>query len=206
IAMNSGRAAVSRFARKPAEPLSGGFKSGQFQVLPLTKTTKAKRGTCWADLNGDKLPDLLVAEPDSGQLTIYLQKADGTLPVGKTFSTFTGVSEIAVAANETEGAEVYLLSPDERQVGVTHYDKQGRLPFPSVIPMDGKPLAMAVGALQKGQKPTLAVILDQDGKRVLFTRGPDGETKTQKFRESFKSNPTSLTFHDANQDGLADLV
>ncbi len=206
IAMNSGRAAVSHFVRKPAESLSGGFKSGQFQVLPLNKTTKAKRGTCWADLNGDKLPDLLVAEPDSGQITIYLQKPDGTLPVGKTFSTFTGVSEIAVAADDKDGADVYLLSPDERQVGVTHHDKQGRLPFPTVIPMEGRPLAMAVGPLQAGKSPTLAVILDQDGKRVLFTRSRDGTTKTQKLSESFKSNPASLAFHDVNQDGLADLV
>ena len=207
IAMNSGRAAVSHFVRKPAEALSGAFQSGQFQVLPLNKTTKAKRGTRWADVNGDGLPDLLVAEPDSGQISIYLQKTDGTLPVGKTFSTFTGVSDIAVVPNEKDGgADVYLLSPDERQIGVTHYDKQGRLPFPTVIPMDGKPLAMAVSAAQPGPPPMLAVILDQEGKRSLYTRGPDGATKTQKFSESFKSNPSSLAWHDVNQDGLADLV
>ena len=29
----------------------------------------------WADVNGDGLPDLLVAEPESGQISIYLQKA-----------------------------------------------------------------------------------------------------------------------------------
>src|SRR5207248_3254418 len=30
--------------------------------------------------------------------------------------------------------------------------------------------------------------------------------KTQKLSENFKSNPTMLAFHDANQDGLPDLV
>ena len=206
IAMNSGRAAVSHFGKKPAEALAGAFKQGQFQVLPLNKTTKSRRGMTWADLNGDALPDLLVAEPDSGQVTIYLQRADGSLAAGKTFSTFTGVSEIAVAPAADGGADVYLLSPDERQVGVTRYDKQGRLPFPTVIPMDGKPLAMALGPLRAGEKPTLAVVIDQDGKRALFTRAPDGKSKTQKLAESFKSNPGSVAFHDANQDGLADLV
>jgi hypothetical protein len=160
----------------------------------------------WADVNGDGLPDLLVAEPDSGQITIFLQRPDGSLPVGKMFSTFTGVSEIAAAPAEAGGADLYLLSPDERQVGVTRYDKQGRLPFPTVIPTDGKPLAMALGPMRPGEPPTLAVILDQDGKRAIFTRTPDGKTRTQKLAESFKSNPASLAFHDANQDGLADLV
>jgi len=206
IAMNSGRAAVSHFVQKPAEALAGAFKSGQFQVLPLNKTTKSRRGMTWADVNGDGLPDLLVAEPDSGQVTIYQQQTNGTLPVGKTFSTFTGVSEIAVAATAEGEADVYLLSPDERQVGVTRYDKQGRLPFPTVIPTDGKPLAMAVAPLRAGAKPTLAVIIDQDGRRALVTRAPDGKTKTQKLAESFKSNPAGISFHDANQDGLADLV
>ena len=207
IARDSGRAQISNFTRKAAESIAGSFKSGQFQVLPLNKTSKAKRGADWADLNGDGLPDLLVAEPDSGQVTVYLQQPDGSLPAGKKFSTLTGVSEVAaVSANKDQPAQVYLLSPDERQIGLTTYDKQGRMPFPTVIPTDGKPLAMTVGSLQPEQKPVLAAILDQDGKRSLITRAADGQTKTQKLNESFKSNPSSMAFHDVNQDGLADLV
>jgi hypothetical protein len=207
IARDSGRAQISHFTRKPAEALAGAFKSGQFQVLPLNKTAKAKRGADWADLNGDGLPDLLVAEPDSGQVTVYLQQPDGSLPAGKKFSTLTGVSEVAVISGDRDQpAQVYLLSPDERQIGVTTYDKQGRMPFPNVVPLDGKPLSLAVGSLQPGQKPLLAAIIDQDGKRTLVTRAPDGQAKTQKLNESFKSNPSSMAFHDVNQDGLADLV
>src|SRR5262249_43529551 len=63
IAQNSGRAAISTFNHKPAEPLSGSFRQGQLRVLPLNKTEKARRGMLWADVNGDGLPDLLVAEP-----------------------------------------------------------------------------------------------------------------------------------------------
>ena len=68
IALNSGRAQVSRFVQKPAAQLAGGFREGQFQVLPLSATDKSKRGSAWADVNGDGLADLLVAEPESGQL------------------------------------------------------------------------------------------------------------------------------------------
>ena len=207
ISQNSGRAQVSTFTRKEAEPLSGAFKQGQFQVLPLNKTTRAHRGILWADVNGDGLPDLLVAEPDSGKLTLYLQEKDGSLSAAKSFATLTGVSDVAVSDWDGDGSpEIFLLSSEEHQVGVTKLDKNGRLAFPTILPFNGKPLAMAIGPLQPGAKPTLAVILDQEGKRSLVTRTADGKTRTQKLNEDFKSNPSSMTMHDANQDGLADLV
>jgi len=207
VAQKSGRAQISNFAIKPAEPLSGDFKQGQFQVIPLNKTSKARRGVAWADINRDRLPDLLVAEADSGQLTVLFQNSDGTLAAPKTFATLTGVSEIAVADwDDDPAADIFLLSADERQVGVTHLDDKGRVPFPQIIPTEGRPLAMAVGPLQPKARPSLALILDQDGKRELQIRSADGKITSQKLADSFKSNPTTLAFHDVNQDGLNDLV
>jgi len=207
IAQKSGRAQVSTFKRKPAEPLSGALKEGQFQVLPLTRTSKARRGAVWADIDGDGLPELLVAEPDSGQLAVYFQGPDGSLGSPKKFPTLTGVSDVAVADWDGDGRpEIFLLSADERQVGVTQLDKNGRVAFPRILPTEGRPLALAVGALQPGAKPSLALILDKDDKRELQVRSADGKIVSQKLSESFKSNPTTLAFHDVNQDGLNDLV
>ena len=42
--------------------------------MPINKSDKSRRGMLWADVNGDKLPDLLVAEPESGQILIYTCK------------------------------------------------------------------------------------------------------------------------------------
>ena len=207
VAQNSGRAEVSQFTRKPAEALSGAFRRGQFQVLPLPKTDAAQRGELWADVNGDGLPDLLVAQPESGQLSVYLQQPDGALAEPKKFPCLAGISRIAVADWNSDGhPEIFLLSRDENAVGVTQFDKKGRLPFPTLIPLDGKPLVMAVGPMKPDAKPALAVIVDKDGQRSLITRTADGKTRTQKLSDSFKSNPTMLTMEDLNQDGLADLV
>ena len=207
IAQNSGRAQVSEFARKPADPLSGQFLQGQFQVLPLTRTEKARRGVLWADVNGDHLPDLLVAEPESGQLSLWLQQAGGMLGAPKIFPSLAGISEVAVGDWQGDGRpEIFLLSADERQVGVTRMDEKERVPFPTLIPMEGKPLAMAVGRLREGARPVLAVLVDREGRRSLVIRDAEGQTKSQKLSESFKSNPNTLVFHDVDQDGLADLV
>lgn len=207
IAQNSGRAQISTFNRKPAETLSGNLREGQFQVLPLNRTDRARRGLLWADVNGDGLPDLLVAQPDSGQISIYLQQKDGTLSNAKTFSTLAGITDLAVGDWDSDGnPDIFMLSEDERQIGVSRLDDKQGLPFPTLIPLGGRPLAMAVGPLKPGAKPVLAVIIDQDGKRSLVTRTADGKSKTQKLSDDFKSNPTSISFQDVDQDGLADLV
>ncbi len=208
IAQNSGRAQISEFTRQPAEKLSGNFLKGQLQILPLNKTDKARRGILWADVDGDGRQDLLVAEPESGQISICFQEKDGSLSTPKTFPTLAGISELAVADWEGDGRpEIFMLSADEKQIGVTRLDAKQRLPFPTLISLEGKPLAMAVGKLKTGAPTTLAVIVDMDGKRSLVTRTSESKTnRTQKLSESFKANPTLMAFHDVDQDGLADLV
>jgi hypothetical protein len=98
------------------------------------------------------------------------------------------------------------LSSDERQIGVTTLDDKGGIAFPTILPLDGTPLAMAIGPLQPGAKPTLAVILDEDTNRVLVLRTADGKSRAQKLSDDFKAMPASMTMFDANQDGLQDLV
>jgi hypothetical protein len=207
IVTSTGRAEVGQVTRKAAEALSGDFTKGQFQIMPLSKTDAATRGVLWADVDGDGRADLLVAEPESGQISIYLQQADGTLAPAKKFPSLAGVSQIAVGDWNGDGhPEIFLLSRDENAIGMTSFDKNGRLPFPTLLQFDGKPIAMTVGALKPGAKPTLAVIVDKDGGRTLVTKTGDGKSKTQKLSDSFKSNPTQLAIADANQDGLNDLL
>jgi hypothetical protein len=207
IALNSGRAQVSEFTKKSAEPITSNFSQGQFSVLPLNRTEKAKRGLVWADVNGDGLPDLLVAEPENGQVAIHFQQKDGSLASPQAFPSLAGINDIAVSDWDANGKpEIFLLSADEKQVGIAQLDEKQRLPFPTLLPLDGRPLVLAVGTLQEGAKPTLAVVVDLDGKRSLVTRTADGQTKSQVLSENFKSNPTTLAFHDVDQDGLMDLV
>lgn len=207
IALGSGRARMGEFVQRPAEPLAGALRQGQFSLEPLARTSKAARGLLWADINGDGWPDLLAAEPESGQFTVALGRSDGSLGAPRTFPSLTGISEIAAADWEGDGrTEIILLSPDERQVGVTRLDEQGRLPFPTLLPTEGRPLAMAVGPLRPGDRPTLVIITDDGGQRSVLFRSADGQTRRHELSREFRSNPAALAIHDADQDGLADLV
>lgn len=206
IAMNSGRAQISGFVPKSSETLAGEFRQGQLQILPLSRTTKPRRGAVWADIDADGLTDLLVAEPDSGQLSLYNQQKNGGFAPARVFATLTGVTDLGVVDNDKGGPEIYMLSPDERQVAVARYDKQGRIPFPDVIPIEGRPLTMALGARKRGGASTLALILDRDGRRSLYIREHEQEPHIRTLSESFKSNPAGMAWHDVDQDGLNDLI
>jgi hypothetical protein len=207
IAQKSGRAQISNFRPKTSEELSGAWKQGQFQMMPLVKTSRTRRGTLWADLNADGRSDLLVAEPDSGQLAMSLQQEDASFEAPKTFATLTGISELVASDWDGDGGiEVFALSTDERQVGVTSLDEKGRLGFPKIILTDGRPLVIATGKLKFDEKNVLAMITDVDGKRELQIRPSEGEPFRQKLSDSFKANPTGLIIHDVDQDGLEDLI
>lgn len=207
IAENSDRAEVSEFTQRPAKVLSGRLCQGQFQVLPLFKTSAAQRGELWVDLTGKGRPDLLVSDPDSGQISIYVQQPDGSLAPPQTFSTLAGVSQIA-EANWHRGRqpEIFLLSQSEQAVGMTQLTKGGKFPFPTLVPIDGTPLIMTVGPLRRGAKPTLCLIVDKEGQRYLMTYDVKGKTRTQKLSASFTDTPVAMMIQDVNQDGLPDLV
>ncbi|MCU0772320.1 MAG: VCBS repeat-containing protein [Verrucomicrobia bacterium] len=208
IAQQSGRAAISHFNAVDAKPLAADLAEGQLEVLPLRATDKARRGVAWGDLNGDKLADLLVAEPELGQVAVHLQQKGIGFASPKTFPCLAGVSALEVADWDGDGqAEVFLLSPDEKQVGVSRLDRKGGLPFPELIAVQGRPLAMTVGPLKPKARPRLAMLVDQEGRRSLLLRDAAGaEVLNQALDKSFRSNPAAFALHDVNQDGLADFV
>jgi hypothetical protein len=207
IAQKSGRAQVSTFRQTEAETLAGEWKQGQFEMMPLAKTGKAHRGTLWADLNGDGRSDLLVAEPENGQLALSLQNDNGSFDSPRTFATFTGITELNSEDWDGDGVpEIFVLSSDERQIGVTRLDSHGTLAFPKPLSMEGRPLAMACGKIKFGNEPSLACISDSNGTKILRIRnGKDGMFR-QKLSENFKGTPNSILIHDVDQDGLPDLI
>lgn len=207
IALKSGRAQVSHFSSKPAGSLAGEWDHGQFQLLPLTKSSKASRGLAWLDISGDGLADLLAAEPESGQLTLHLQQENGTLAAARTFPSLVGVTELAAADWDGDGRqELFLLSADEGQIGLTRFDGQGGLAFPKTLPVSGRPLALTTGALTPDAPPSLVAVVEQEGRRELRLLNSGGSARRQALDSSYKSNPVSVAVHDADQDGLADII
>lgn len=207
IAHKSGRAQISHFVQEETSAQSLRWEKEQFELLPLNRTTKSERGMAFADIDGDGLSDLLVAEPESGQITSHLQHADGSFAAPKTFPTLSGISELRVADWDGDGhPDIFMLSHDERQIGVTRYESNGRIPFPTLLPVVGRPLRMDVGIIKHGKNPSVTVVADEEGKRSIQTISHSGESQNQELNAKFRSNPRSLMIVDLDQDGLNDLI
>lgn len=206
VAQNSGRASVANIVTGEASTLAPGLVQGRFEIQPLARTSKAKRGLTFADINGDGLPDLLAADPESGQMSVQLQKADGTFGKASVFPTLAGITDLVALDWDGDGrAEVALLSQDEKQVAVTRLDETGKLPFPTRVALKGRPLLMGAVRLNEGAQ-ALAVVADDDGKRSLQLFNAAGSLRSLALGESFKGSPASLTTHDIDQDGREDLI
>lgn len=207
VRQNSGRAHLCVFTNREAESLVAEWRQGPFQVFPLNKTAKAKRGQAWVDINGDHRPDLLVADPESGLLNVYLQQDKGGLAGEHSFPCLTGVGEVLVMNWTTNSTPaIFVLSQEERQLGVTGMDAHGHIAFPKPLSLEGKPLVMAGGNLQRGGSPILAVIEDLDGKKRLNLQNAQGQVRTQTLGDNFKSKPVQMSMMDVDQDERMDLV
>lgn len=207
IALNSGRGGLWRFVTRRAEPLVSGFVAGQFCVWPFSRVEKGRRGVCWADTDGDGRLDLVVAEPESGELTLYCQRADGGLGAPKRFPSLSGIVSIESADWDGDGTnELFVLSMQERQVGVTRQDATGRIPFPELIQVGGRPIAITVGRFSPAGVPELVVMVEKDDVRSLVFAGATGINRIWKLAENYRSDPSAMLVLDVDQDGLNDVV
>ncbi len=92
-----------------------------------------ERAVAAADFDGDKLTDLVVADPEQAQILLYRQNGVDGLGTAQVFPSLLGVTDLAVADSNGDGkTELYLLSPKEGSVAVSHFEN-GRLTFPEGV-------------------------------------------------------------------------
>jgi hypothetical protein len=130
IAQNSGRAQISQFTLKPAEPLSGAFR--QDNSVPLNKTDKGAPGMLWAD-DAARWP----ARPARGRTGAdrfpLLQERTDRFGPRKAFSTLANQRPGGGGLDGDGSAGDFLLSDDERRRrdermknAASHVDPGGR--------------------------------------------------------------------------------
>lgn len=172
------------------------------------------RGFDLGDINGDGLTDVVVSDPETAQMLVYLQTKDRGLDLGQTYPGLLGVEQLRVEDVNGDGkGEVFVLSEREKIIGVSALDKQ-RLSFPKVLPIKGEPLAFELADLDGNQSPELIYVAKVGDKRgysyqlQALRLNKDGSWSEYQFPSDPPNldSPKSLVKLDANGDGIYELM
>lgn len=208
----TGRVRVAQFSRE-SEP--EGDLAVRLVQYGFGESSSAKgRDLAVGDLDGDDLADVVVTDPQSAQMIVFLQHANFGLDLGTAYPSFLGVEQVRVADIDSDDtAEVFVLSNEEESIGLCRLEK-GRLSFPTSLPVTGEPVAFELADLDHdGNEELIYLEKVKRGKYALhrLTQADAGDWKTtaisgEDSELSLSNEPVFMRALDANQDSRADLL
>ncbi|MFM9958834.1 MAG: FG-GAP repeat domain-containing protein [Phycisphaerales bacterium] len=171
------------------------------------------RSTVVADINADGKPDLLTTDQSANSVVLYLQTTSG-LDEGKPFSAFKDPKTVALGQwNDTPALEAFILSEEEKAVGVATYDTAtNRLSFPAPITIKTPGAApVAMNHLTVAGKPALAVVVKDKRDHALELHRPPSSDGTATEPTIVKLDgvsrpPQSMMGGDFDHDGKTDVL
>jgi len=169
------------------------------------------------DINGDKLQDVVVTDPEGAQVIVYLQTPGAGLVQAEVFPSLDGAEQIRVAdLDGDKKAEVVVLSPREKSIGVSRMEG-ARLTFPITMTTDKEPVCLEVADLNAdGKLEIVYVARDRTASTTKYVlqalSAVGGGWKPYKFGEevglafTIKGTPEKLLALDFNGDGRQDFL
>jgi hypothetical protein len=207
VQRNSGVLRALRLAVDRERALLGSVETYPFEAGAAGKD----RSLALGDVNGDKRIDVVVTEPGSAQVAVYLQEEGGGLGGRKLFPSLSSSDAVRVADIDGDGkGEVLVLSVSEKALGVSRWEGEGRLPFPELFDLPGVPKALDAGDLNGDGRTDLAVVVEQDKKlsAVILLQGDALPLVSARVvpLDALKQAPEDLLVMDIDQDGKNDLL
>ena len=145
----------------------------QPQIYPVFEKGQEGARYAFGDLNGDGEQDLQVANSAGSELLVFM-KEEGHFLASKRFPTFSVISALAAGRFfETDREAVVALSRDEKMIGLSQYDKSGRVSFPRLINVgEGEPIVCAAVDLDGDGYSELALVNESEEGRQLVIAKP----------------------------------
>ena len=170
------------------------------------------------DLDGDRLQEVVVANPERASVVVFHQRAKSGLDIGTDFPSFLGVSQIRVAdLNGDAKAEVIVLSPKENTIGVSRFE-EGKLTCPESLAIDGSVKSFDVIDLDNDGAVEIVAVIDGGGrgseKKTSLVIGKRDSAGTWNFASEdrkptelkLNAAPERLMMTDVNLDGRPDYL
>lgn len=165
--------------------------------------------SAFGDLTGDKIGDVVVAEPKAARVWVFEGRQDGGYEGGKEYPALSGVEGLEIMDADGDGRmDLVLFSPGEKVVGVAQWE-EGRLSYPvTAYQSANTPMAVAAGKFRG--KAAVLCVEEKKPKTELVTLRWDAKAKTWEEKreelEGLNGKVSALRLMDADQDGESDLI
>ncbi len=195
-------------------------KWGRLIFFGLPQGGDRGRSLAVGDLDGDKKKDIVVSDPANAQIWLFRQSGRSGLNAGQSFPGLLGGRVLHLADLDHDGKdEVYVVSEQEKQIGRSTMEN-GRVSFPTPLPITGEPVAMDLADLDADKTPELLYIVKskaQNGGDAFdlraLKRGRAGSFEPYAWGKTeasaiagLGSPPTAMRAIDVNADGLTDIL
>ncbi len=172
------RTGIVRTARLGETPGKSGSLAG-LQARSYALPTRLRDAGLYAtgDFAGSGRPVVVAANPGGAEVLYFAQNEQGDFAEAVAFPSLSSISAVHAFSHPRLEAEALIVaSADEGLVGVSVLTQAGRFSFPSLIAVEGRPLLLCAGRLERDGEPEI-VVLEKRGRDFFLTlarlRGTD---------------------------------
>jgi hypothetical protein len=181
---------------------------GSPTFLPVGVNT-APTAVAVGDFNGDGIPDLIVTNRGSNNVSVFLGKGDGTFAGPTNSASGSEPSSIAVADFNSDGKlDVALANNGDNTISVLFGNGDGTFQAPVNYTVGSGPISIAFGHCLSGVPgaPCLAVVNQGDNTVSVLIGKSNGSFNATGVVYKVGRIPASVAFSDVNLDGNLDVV
>ena len=171
-----------------------------------------KRDIVIADVDGDRLSDVVVSDPSAAEFLLYRASAKTSLTSAKRFPGLTDMQKLCSGDLDGRGKDAIVsLSIKENLVAVTRFES-GRLTFPKSLAVKDEPVAIDLADVDGDSKLDLLYIArdkkaDKFFLRTVMSVGrKDAKPGSQVELSEVADRPQDLRAADIDNDGRCDAI